>query len=145
MPPCDYTSICVDFDERRYKEQVLQLLTALLQSTATADYEYQILCDAPEDSITPFVRQVTIECDGTKVVEDFELDYVTPYVVSDEANVTTCGLADIPTQLCLDPIDEFPVAPDINCIVNIIGHADPLVVDGLYYWNGVTWIALATD
>lgn len=132
-------------DERRWREQVINLLTCLLTTNVAKDTEIMSLCDVQEDySVISFIRIITVNCDGSKTVEDFELDGVTPYTVTGE--VDNCDLV-TPATLCLPPSADFPLAPEINCVVNIVnytGVGGPYP-DGLYYWNGASWVPLVLD
>lgn len=145
MACCD-EELCKDTwtDERRWRGEVINLLKCLLTTNVAKDTEILQLCDVqPDLSIVPFIRIVTINCDGTKTIEDFELDGTTPYVTT--GDVTICGLGET-DMLCLPPLTEFPLNPAINCIVNIVSYAGAgTVADGLYYWNGNQWVSFALD
>lgn len=61
------------------------------------DYEPHVLCDFEGDTITPFMRHFVRDNGGAVTFNDTQFDGVTPYIVTNENNVTTCP----PTQKVL--------------------------------------------
>lgn len=131
---------CVDvFDERRYRQAVVGILTAMLNGTSSINTQVTILYDFNGGIYTPFYRIITIECDGDVVITNTTLDGVTPYtplgVVTSIPPTTAPGLT---TTNAVSHSAEVvaPVAIPAGFIQGTFA-----VVSGTADFNGVTYSA----